>query len=311
MMPFAVRSLAALVLVLLAAPAVFAGSLADAAADPGLAKAVDLPKHGKPSPKGEGPVPLLSRLAGPPARVGLVSFYLEDPGSATGSYYSAWREFAWLTQDGASHFAQSFHEQGIDALVKAFAGHGMTVLTPQEYLDSDAKKKAYLDFEMKLSLVAKAALSFMKSLEKGAKGDVDQSATAAGYRLFPAHVAATDPAIAVSLEELRPQLGVDALLVVKNGTITEGREIRLRDLEVLLFGPNPVTKEPGKKYIQFKEGQLYVDAKLQLSKPALVATFGKGKDAKIESESYEGYDTLLGTIAERTAAELVARIKEQ
>lgn len=275
------------------------------AEDPKLPNLVKIQPTGKPSKKGEGVVPNLEVLEAPPKRVALVSFYVFDPGEATGSYYSSTRTFSWLTQDGASHFAQGFYEQGIDALREAFAAHGMTLLTADEFLDSDAKREAFTAYKLEVSMAAKAALAFVKSMAKAAGGDTDQSAVAAGYRLLATHEVPTDPKTAVSLNELRAALDVDALAIVKNGTLSDGKTLSLGDIHLMIYGPNPMQKIEGKRYIQWKEGQHYASATLALRAKPQVATF---KKKAIESETYAGYEKLLTVLADAVGAHLEAEI---
>ena len=82
---------------------------------------------------------------------------------------------------------------------------------------------------------------------------------------------------------------------------------------VMLYGPNPVEKVEGKRYIQWKDGQLFASATLALRKLPQAAVFGKAKKktTAIESEGYDGYEKLLAVVAEATAADLVAKINAE
>jgi len=288
----------------------WAKTLQEVAAGADLQKMVKIYKGGKPNAKGEGPIPNLAKLDAPPARVALISFYVADVGKSKGTYYASVRTFNWLTQDGASHFATAYHEQGIQALKETFRKHGVEILTPDQFLDSDAKRTAFVEYKLQLSVVAKIALGFMGGLTKAAASGLDltQSAVAPGYRLLASHVVATDPKSGVSLEGLRQSLDVDALLIVKNGTRSDAKNVSLTDVHVMLYGPNPVPKIEGKKYIQYKVGQLYVSAQLTLKKPAAVASF---KKKKISDENYDGYELFLAATAERAMGYLLEKINKE
>lgn len=285
-------------------PSTFESVLGDSKLD----KSIQFHKGGKPSKKGEGVVPYLAKLDAPPRRVALISFYVFDPGKSTGTYYASVRTFNWLTQDGASHFAQRFHEQGIDSLRQAFAAHGMTLLTPDEFLDTDAKRQAYTAYEIKRSAAAKIAMGLVKRMTRAAGGDTEQSAVAAGYRLLATHNVPTDPKTAVSLNDLRLTLDVDALVVVKNGTFFDGKNLTLGDIQLMMYGPNPMQKIEGKRYIQWKDGHHYTSATLTLRPRPGVAVFKKDK---IVEETYDGYEKLLALLADRVGADLVRKIEAE
>jgi hypothetical protein len=112
----------------------------------------------------------------------------------------------------------------------------------------------------------------------------------------------------VSLNELRMALGVDAVLVVKTGSVDDGGKIWLTDVAMMLVGPNPIPRREGKRYVQYKEGQTYVDGVLKLKKPALVA---KVKKSDISEENYDGFDTVIAAAADRFGSYLVTEINRE
>jgi len=300
-----------LILLALAAGVALAGdTLKEVGADAELAKRVKITKGSSPNEKGEGPTPHLAKLDAPPKRVALVSFYLVDPGKSTGSYYSSVRTFHWLTKDGASHFADRLYQQGLAGLRESLGRHGMELLTHDQFLDSDEKRRAYNDYELKQSMAVRLLLGAVGNVVKAANSGkkIDQSAVAPGYRLLPAHVGPADPTVGQSLNELREALGVDALLIVKNGLVSDEKNVHFADVQVMLYGPNPIAKKEGVMYVQYKEGQCYVDAILALKKPAEVAAFKKKAIAK---EDYSGYEAVLAAAADRAMAFVAEKIAEQ
>ncbi len=252
---------------------------------------VTLFRAGQPDPAGDGPVPNLTRLSEPPRRIALVSFYLVNSGRSPGSYTVA--------KDGVNRFAQGFHEKGIGELQKVFAANGLEVLVPPH-------GEAYTRHEMKLGAAARDARPLMRKMGESAVDGrlVRRSAVAAGYRLLPVHFAPTDPKIGNSLEDLRRELGVDALMVVKHGVRAKSRKIHLEDVQLLIYGPNPVPRAEGRKYEARAEAQVYIDARVETPAPLTIAEVERGE---IRRESYEGYAALLRTIANRAAAGLVAK----
>jgi hypothetical protein len=47
----------------------------------------------------------------------------------------------------------------------------MQVLASSEYLDTEEKKQAYLDYKLEMSKLVRMGLGFIGSLEKGATGE--------------------------------------------------------------------------------------------------------------------------------------------
>jgi hypothetical protein len=271
------------------------------------AERVRIVKGSKPNAKGEGPGANLAVLAAPPKRIGLVSFYVHDKGSGTGTYYSSTRSFTALTQDGANHFADHFHNAGIAPLKAAFAAQGMELLTPDQFLDSDGKRAAYRAYTLNMGRTIRLLLGAIDKIEKAAASGakLNQSAVAPGYRLLPAHAAPAAPDISVSLNELRTKLGLDAIVIVRNGTRSDAKGVTLQEIELMLYGPNPVAKQEGTRYIGYLDGQIYVDALLDLKDGALVA---KLKKDAVESESYDGYERLAAALGARAVAYLMEEI---
>ncbi len=252
---------------------------------------VTLFRAGQPDPTGDGPVPHLKRLTGPPRRIALVSFYLVNSGRSPGSYTVA--------KDGVSRFAQGLHDQGIGELQKVFAAHDLEVLVPPH-------GESYTRHEMKLGGAARDARSLMRKMGESAVDGrlVRRSAVAADYRLLPVHFAPTDPKIGNSLEGMRRELDVDALMIVKHGVRAKSGRIRLEDVQLLIYGPNPVPLDAEQKYKARTEAQVYIDARFEAPSPLEIAEIKRGE---VRRESYEGYAALLRTIADRAAAGLVAK----
>jgi hypothetical protein len=282
---------------------------------------------------GRGQIPYLQALGHPPKRVALVSFYAYDPGNTKGfgSPYFGGRVESnrQLSKDGASLVATVLHDQGIGELKKTFAAHGMELLTPDEFLDTDAKRQFYEDFVFEVGLGAKLA-------QWGEGGDKDiklskvqrLSAVAPGYRLFRLvwgenfrPMQSVDKKIVVSLgDKLAKGLGVDATVVICNLCKATKKEGNLEAIYLYMFGPNPV---PGEDSFTYWTGHLYVGLKLEkLDVPML--EFGKGEkksttysgggfgDSSFRSDSMStagitnidiaGYERVLAAVGEKAAS---------
>lgn len=81
--------------------------------------------------------------------------------------------------------ATVLHEQGIAALKESLKAYGMELLTPDEFLDTEEKRRFYETFEMKVGM----GTAFARALEGSGKDNklskADRlSVVAPGYRLF-------------------------------------------------------------------------------------------------------------------------------
>ncbi len=233
---------------------------------------------------GRGQIPYLPALGHPPKRVALVSFYAYDPGNTTGfgsPYFGGRSESTkQLTSDGAGLVATLLHEQGVRALAEAFKAHGMELLTPEEFLVSDAKRDFYENFEFKVGW----GTAFAQATEGSGKNNKLTKAqrisvVAPGYRLFRLvygenvrPMKGIDKKISVSLgHDLPKGLGVDAVLVICNLLKATKKTGSLEAVYFYLFGPNGI---PGEDSFTYWPGHLYVGLRLErLDVPLL--HFGK------------------------------------
>lgn len=272
---------------------------------------------GKVDKWGGGVVPDLTKLGGPPKRVGIVTFFIKahpqseiDQTTSRGFYndttYTTKTTYR-LTRDGANRYATAFMEQGLDDLRAAFAERGMTLLTPAEFLDTDEKWKFYNEFEYEISKIARLALRVGGGGSDFANADL---ASAAGTRFIPATLATGDYKSNKSMGELATGLGLDAILAVENEMKMTRSDLSLSKIQLVLYGPNPVPKVEGRIYPgwSYNTGMVYGGSVLQLKRPAEVATFEvKKKEMTTTGESFDGYAPLLKVAAVKLAADVAAR----
>jgi len=133
------------------------------------------------SPEGTGGKPHLPSLGAPPKRVALVSFYAWDCGNEKHSAYNTvmtWKRTIDVL--GVDALAQALYDVGIGPLKEAFAAHRMELLTPTEFLDTDAKRSAYQAFKIEQSAMAK----FAGLAQKSDKDHLRMDGAPAGYRVL-------------------------------------------------------------------------------------------------------------------------------
>ncbi len=293
----AVLSAMMLILVGPSLPLAFAGphTLAEWADLSKLEKKIDV--------EGFGRVKKLKSAGIKVKRVGLISFYIVDSGTAKVSamdlpYEGPRHRWNGRTLDKESnHFASQLAAHGVPGLKKAFADHGMTLLTPPELIEDGRQLHALTAFELRQERFAKAAREQRHYLQR----HPDKTVSARDFRYVPAGLF-VDHKSTASLEELRRALGLDALLVVQNTTRTEKSAVIHTGTELYLFGRNPLPRpQPGFDQVAYSKGALY--ARGRFGKGYKGAEIAQMKRGKIQSEQYDG----LARIMEATAHMALSR----
>ncbi len=261
-------------------------------------------------------------------RVGLVSFYIVDTGAykfsaMAATYGGTYATTHKLTPNGANHFATRLAEEALPGMKKAFAAHGMELLTPEEFLQNDEQVAALQNFELKQGKSAKVTRKLISMFAKRP----EMTASANGFKYIPAALFVDAPS-KTSMEELRQALGLDALLVVQNRTVSDKKVVVHGGTEMYLFGrnPNPLPKQKLAR-ISYSTGSTYAHALFAKGyKGSVIAKMGKpgkpktrtvfnGTDQKtittrergIKSENYDGF----GKVMERTTNELLNRYEKE
>jgi len=262
-----------------------------------------------------------------PKRVGLISFYLFDTGvhdfnAMAATYGGSYSKSFGLNDVGANLFATEFAKRGVPILKERFAEHGMELLTPAEFLDSQAKIDAYLGLELPKSGWQKFAKAIRGWLDK----NPNATGAADGYSMTPTHLW-LDAGVLGALEELRKSLGLDALVTVANSSGSNPKTVGFAGASLLVFGPNPEPKPekfakywfPGLAYVQGHFGKGF--------KGLTFAYWSKGKSGKatsvtdpisgnsttysgkaIERAEYDGYEGIIDALAQRTLDEMDKRL---
>lgn len=262
-----------------------------------------------------------------PKRVGLISFYLFDTGvhdfnAMAATYGGSYSKSFGLNEVGANLFATEFSKRGVPILKERFAEHGMELLTPAEFLDSQAKIDAYLGLELPKSGWQKFAKAIRGWLDK----NPNATGAADGYSMTPTHLW-LDAGVLGALEEMRKSLGLDALVTVANNSGSNPKTVGFGGASLLIFGPNPEPKPekfakywfPGLAYVQGHFGKGF--------KGLTFAYWSKGKAGKttsildplsgnsttysgkaIERAEYDGYEGIIDALAQKTLDELDKRL---
>ncbi len=233
-------------------------------------------------------------------RIGLISFYIMDEGDQDA--------YKWmgLSEAGGNYLASTLHDMSINGMKTSFSEAGFELLLPDEFLDSNAKKEAYSNYEIEIGPGFKMLINIVNRITSIGTG-IHMSATANGYEFLPLATAAGDYKLGESLATLTEQLGVDALAVAFIKTRTDKKNTYFVSTGMHIFSKNPIEKIPGKKYpgrsytTGMNVGGLSYTAKRQF-------TFIDYKKGEIIEQNFEGYDQLMEKIAAKLASETKERM---
>lgn len=279
----------------------------------------DFPGEGRNSNNGGGYSANMDLVDPKPKRVALISYYLYDAGKGKANITGVG---AWRTQDYAGqNQVNGFYSKSIGKFKEAFAEKGITLLTPNEFLDTEAKAEAYYGFEQESAKKEKTALTRSKtrSTSNTAGGWTTTTYTTTtstvgtlkvapfdeGYRNFFVANEAEDESMISNFQggvftanrkltsnlgyELCKELGVDAVMVVY---IATRKPKQLQDdygvnaVVAIMLGPNPSRSEgtdPEAKNL----GQFYCGTRTFYNSPQIF------KDSKGIFGQYDGMANVL------------------
>lgn len=245
-----------------------------------------------------------------PKKVGLLSFMVFDPGlfeqhtKHFGSYMTlTTTEAGALAASTTQELAKEMLKMSIDDLKKSFTDFGSVLLTPDEFCTADALRNAYSTFDFKEKGLAK-----LMSGESGA----NTLAVPEGFSMYYAENM-TSPAFVDAVTSKAKELGLDAVLILKIQMGANGETISIQSITSVLYGPNPVPKDPGKKYVAinpatgYHDGVVYNAVKLgafdtenmlETKEGLNILVFARGKTG--EKADFNGFDTLLAKVCSGT-----------
>ena len=269
---------------------------------------------------GRGPVPYYKGMGTPPKRVALVSFYVWDCGNKKESAYTMYGgNYTYrvkntrtidVNAEATEMLANELLDAGIGPLKSAFASVGMQLLTPEEFADTDEKKEAYANAQIKVGGVEKfvrwlqgqnwastGVASGYRLIQLTNAGDVKGNQ----FRLLNNGVGVADLA-QTGGHDFAKALGVDAIVILYNVVQGQKNAIRMRGAYMYMFGPNPV---PDTGQSLYWRGHQYSGVYLRMDAP-FITTDKKGN--LIEAD-YEGYAIVANAIGTRMAQHLQEKIQ--
>jgi hypothetical protein len=279
----------------------------------------DFPGEGRNSTNGSGYSANMDLVDPKPKRVALISYYLYDAGKGKANITGVG---AWRTPDGAGqNQVNGFYEKSIGKFKAAFAEKGITLLTPSEFLDTEAKAEAYYGFVQESAKKEKTSITRSKTRSSSSTnagwttttyttttstvGTLKVAPYNEGYRSFfvaneaedesnisnfQGGVFTADRKLTSSLgNELCKELGVDAVMVVYIATRKPKQmqeDYGVNAVVAIMLGPNPGRSEgsdPEAKNL----GQFYCGTRTFYQSPQ------KFKDDKGIFGQYDGMGNIL------------------
>ena len=192
--------------------------------------------------------------------VGILSFMVFDPGffevsskrygGPDISYKVTSYKGASLALENTVAFADFFYNETLPELKENFKSFGSELLTPDEFLTSDALKQPSNSFTSE-----EKGLGKLMSKE----GSYQTLATPAGHKIYYAENFTT-PAFLDAIGPKAAELGLDAVIILKIQLgIDEKGTISVQSMNYGMYGKNPVPKDPGKKYVAVNPATGYHD----------------------------------------------------
>lgn len=233
---------------------------------------------GAPYRAGQGVVAYYPALQ-KPRKVALISFYVYDFGK-TEYRKTLFGKIANSTQaSGASvkNTAMLFYSLWVQAQKASLkATYDIDLVTPDQFTEQQkATYEGYTDQATKIGVMA-------------SREDRESSVCEAADGFLPILVGSPgDHKKAEALGLLAKDLGVDAVLVCATEIVSDKKNANLFQLGMYMYGPNPVPRVEGKRYIGFngagrQEGNAYELLKLKFGKEGVPFLLMGEKDGSTE-----------------------------
>lgn len=253
---------------------------------------------------GHGRNPRLTDAKQIPDTLALITFYIYDNGTSVSSSYYLYNYS--LSETGGNYVANGIHKKAIDELKAAYKKLGIVLLTPDQFLNTQAKRNFYYkQFQPQISKLG----SFLSGLETKSS---DVAVCADYYRGFDLSASADHQRMESLGSELAKKMGVEATLSIALELVSDKKRIHFNGIKMALHGANPIARED-KKYVSqnmgagYYAGQLYSSANIYVKNPLQIAEY---KNNAIVNEQYEGIGTMLGYFAERMHQSMLDAIEK-
>lgn len=300
----------------------------------------DFPAEGRHS-NGSGYSANMDLLNPKPKRVALISFYLYDAGKGKANITGTG---VWRTPDGAGqNQINGFYNKSIWKFKAAFKENGISLLTPDEFLDTQEKAEAYYGFVQESAKKEKTTITRSKtrtssssttvggwtytttttSTTTATTGTLKVTPAGLGYRTFFVANEAEDESDPVNFQggvftanrkltsnlgfELCKELGVDAVLVTYIATRKPKMnqdDFGVNAVVTIMLGPNPGRSESTDPEAK-NLGQFYCGTRTFYGSPKIF------KESKGIFGQYDGMANILAAHANKMSKYVNGKEKDE
>ncbi|NVJ85125.1 MAG: hypothetical protein HWE09_00815 [Cyclobacteriaceae bacterium] len=169
-------------------------------------------------------------------KIGLLSFSVFDPASFEKTNLYSYQSITMSQLGGIYLIDAIFKKTYFPMNDRVHQNHDVYILLPDNYNDTDQKKKIYEDTEFEISGLFKATAAAEKKIRGGLLPDVKVDIPGlkrVGY-------ANADPKIWRAVGKLAGELDLDAFLIIENYFTSDKKGTYLTAVTMTLIGPNPV-----------------------------------------------------------------------
>lgn len=289
----------------------------------------DFPKEGRNTKGGKGFSANVGILPNGIKKVGLVSFYVFDPG-VTKTWTTTTEDAVYVTTTThykkrstgglSSDIAVGVFAKAIEPLTKKFKEGGIDLLLPDQFLDTEEKKQFYNSFQVENEGFAK----WLKNMGSGnhdvmygiPEGFNLVNITAEPYANYSMsgmlairqdkvsdnqiYLFAKDTKLTESIGyDLCTKLGLDAVIVTYMTVFAKSdSKIQLQNVRMVMFGPNPVMPEGESKHgmIPHVKGLFYVGTSVN---PEEIMFNSKKKEPATQKFDFTSFDLIYTAMASK------------
>ncbi|HCW07913.1 MAG TPA: hypothetical protein DGG95_11185 [Cytophagales bacterium] len=296
----------------------------------------DFPREGRNAKNGSGYSANMDMVNPKPKKVALISYYLYDAGKGKANIA---KTAVWRTQDAAGQSqVDGFYRKSIGKLKDTFKENGISLLTPDEFLDTQEKAETYYGFVQESAKKEKTSITRTRTTSSSTSnayfttttyttktatvGTLKVCPSGKGYRAFFVANEAEDESQINNFQggiftanrkltsslgyELCKELGVDAVLVVYIATRKPKQfqdDYGVNAVVSIMLGPNPGRSgdsDPEAKNL----GQFYCGTRTFYSSPLIF------KDNKGVFGQYDGMANILAAHAKKMCDYVIGKEKD-
>ena len=175
-------------------------------------------------------------------RVGILSFTLYSP--TYGQYQGSGAIFSpYLTEAGSLFYTDALYDPALPEMRKQFEAHGITLLTPDQYLDTPEKQKLFDETEFEHSNMWKAVGAISSKIRASIVGDIKAQPEGMKY----IYALNADAKVWREVGKFAGELDLDAVLVIESTIGFDGKQGTLQRIDATIVGPNTVPDRPENK----------------------------------------------------------------